>query len=342
MGDILDDVDKFIIDISSKLEDFIDDIDWDYLNEKFDLNDFWGYYDEFYEDFFRYDSTERIINNAISINPEKCIKMLEYICYKYSIDFNFSFIKDEIMLHNKESNIEFPKKDSKNLNVFISYSNNDIDEANRIYAIFKKNDIHCFLASEEIKLGENWDDRIFEELIKSDMFIFLVSENYKNSFWCNQEASIGYLKRECSDAFVIPLLIDNVNPYGIFYKIQGISSNLINDIDDFARFIDNNAVSFDNAVKLNYENKLKEMDEVIDELKNVNSFDESNDIFNKIVFHGLELYQIEKIFDYSLLNNQIWGSWEFHSFVKKCFRKYDDKIDLKKYDKIYKLFEEIK
>ena len=314
MGDILDDVDKFIIDISSKLEDFIDDIDWDYLNEKFDLNDFWGYYDEFYEDFFRYDSTERIINNAISINPEKCIKMLEYICYKYSIDFNFSFIKDEIMLHNKESNIEFPKKDSQNLRVFISYSNNDIDEANRIYAIFKKNDIHCFLASEEIKLGENWDDRIFEELIKSDMFIFLVSENYKNSFWCNQEV----------------------------YKIQGISSNLINDIDDFARFIDNNAVSFDNAVKLNYENKLKEMDEVIDELKNVNSFDESNDIFNKIVFHGLELYQIEKIFDYSLLNNQIWGSWEFHSFVKKCFRKYDDKIDLKKYDKIYKLFEEIK
>ena len=29
--------------------------------------------------------------------------------------------------------------------------------------------MHCFLASEEIKLGENWNERIFEELIKADV-----------------------------------------------------------------------------------------------------------------------------------------------------------------------------
>lgn len=251
MSDVMDNVDKFIADISNTIDYLIDNIQWDFYEKKFNLEGSLGYHNHD-GTFYHHNSIDWIINNAFNKNPKNCISMLEYICYKNSITFDFSDIKNEIDMSENEVDFEFPKRNLKNLRVFISYSSEDLIEAERIYNIFKDSEIHCFLASKEIKLGENWDERIFEELINADIFIFLLSEDYKNSFWCNQESSIGYLKREFSNSIVIPLLMDTVTPYGIFYKIQGINSKNIKEIKDFSKFINSNSISFDNAIELEY------------------------------------------------------------------------------------------
>lgn len=217
--------DKFIADISITLEPFFDEIDWEFLEKKFDLTGSIGKYNN-HNIYYYQESVERIIDNSFNLNSKKCIEMLEYICYKYNINFDFEDIRNYIDLEEKDIGIEFPKSDFQHFRVFISYSSEDYEEAIRIYNIFKNANMHCFLASEEIKLGENWNERIFEELIKADVFIFLLSESYKKSFWCNQEASIGFLKRELNNSLVIPLLTDNIMPYGIFYSVQGTNSKL--------------------------------------------------------------------------------------------------------------------
>lgn len=260
--------------------------------------------------------------------------MLEYICYKYNINFDFEDIRNYIDLEEKDIGIEFPKSDFQHFRVFISYSSEDYEEAIRIYNIFKNANMHCFLASEEIKLGENWNERIFEELIKADVFIFLLSESYKKSFWCNQEASIGFLKRELNNSLVIPLLTDNIMPYGIFYSVQGTNSNKIKTLKDLSKFIDSNSVSLDNALNLEYEHKLREIDDLIEKLCDVTNYYDANEIFDKIKFIKLELYQVKKIFDYAMLNNQISGSFGFNSFLKKYYLKYQNKLDSKRYAKI--------
>lgn len=333
MNDIMRTDDKFIVDISIALEPFFDE-------KRFDLTGSMGTYD-INDIYYCEESMERIVINSFNSNSKKCIEMLEYLCYKYNIDFDFTDVKDYINLEEKDINIEFPKSDFQDFRVFISYSSNDYEEANRIYNIFKNADMHCFLASQEIKLGENWDERIFEELIKADIFIFLLSESYKKSFWCNQESSIGYLKRELGNSLIIPLLTDETIPYGIFYSVQGINSKKIKNLQDLSKFIDSDSVSFNNALNLEHENKLKEINDLIEELGNVTNYYDSNNIFNKIKFIRLELYQVKKIFDYAILNNQISESFGFNPFLKKYYPKYQNELDPKRYAKIklwYKQF----
>lgn len=325
--------DKFIADISITLEPFFDEIDWEFLEKKFDLTGSIGKYNN-HNIYYYQESVERIIDNSFNLNSKKCIEMLEYICYKYNINFDFEDIRNYIDLEEKDIGIEFPKSDFQHFRVFISYSSEDYEEAIRIYNIFKNANMHCFLASEEIKLGENWNERIFEELIKADVFIFLLSESYKKSFWCNQEASIGFLKRELNNSLVIPLLTDNIMPYGIFYSVQGTNSNKIKTLKDLSKFIDSNSVSLDNALNLEYEHKLREIDDLIEKLCDVTNYYDANEIFDKIKFIKLELYQVKKIFDYAMLNNQISGSFSFNSFLKKYYLKYQNKLDSKRYAKI--------
>lgn len=325
--------DKFIADISIALEPFFDEIDWEFLEKKFDLTGSIGKYNN-HNIYYYQESVERIIDNSFNLNSKKCIEMLEYICYRYNINFDFEDIRNYIDLEEKDIGIEFPKSDFQHFRVFISYSSEDYEEAIRIYNIFKNANMHCFLASEEIKLGENWNERIFEELIKADVFIFLLSESYKKSFWCNQEASIGFLKRELNNSFVIPLLTDNIMPYGIFYSVQGINSNKIKTLKDLSKFIDSNSVSLDNALNLEYEHKLREIDDLIEKLCDVTNYYDANEIFDKIKFIKLELYQVKKIFDYAMLNNQISESFGFNSFLKKYYLKYQNKLDSKRYAKI--------
>ena len=113
------------------------------MEKKFDLTGSIGKYNN-HNIYYYQESVERIIDNSFNLNSKKCIEMLEYICYRYNINFDFEDIRNYIDLEEKDIGIEFPKSDFQHFRVFISYSSEDYEEAIRIYNIFKNANMHCF------------------------------------------------------------------------------------------------------------------------------------------------------------------------------------------------------
>lgn len=104
------------------------------------------------------------------------------------------------------------------LKAFISYSSKDKLIGGKIKEKLDSFSIEGFLAHDDIYVAEEWKQRIREELSKSDIFIPLLSKNFKESDWCQQELGIAYYR----DIFIIPLQLDaNTNPFGFINHIQG-------------------------------------------------------------------------------------------------------------------------
>lgn len=88
-------------------------------------------------------------------------------------------------IHHKEIELEIKSEESvplepsaKNVKVFMSYRSQDPDRslAEQFYKTLKAVDHNVFMAGENIRLGENWFQRIDAELEQCDYFLLLLSE----------------------------------------------------------------------------------------------------------------------------------------------------------------------
>lgn len=82
---------------------------------------------------------------------------------------------------------------SKNVKIFLSYSNQDSNIAKNLYASFKKTGASCFMAEKDISAGELWEERIRQELITSDWVVILVTPRSKNRLWVAAEAGAAWV-----------------------------------------------------------------------------------------------------------------------------------------------------
>jgi|SRR5882724_28296 len=101
---------------------------------------------------------------------------------------------------------------------FISYSTVDKSWGGQIRQTMESLGFSTFIAHDDLKVSEEWQKRILEELQRTDIFIALLSEDFKKSDWCSQE--LGYIVR-VRGVLVIPLSIDGTNPYGFISHLQG-------------------------------------------------------------------------------------------------------------------------
>ena len=114
----------------------------------------------------------------------------------------------------------------KSIKVFISYSTEDKIIAAKIKEILVSFGIKCFMAHDDIEISEEWKLRIINELNEADIFIPLLSNNFKSSDWCSQESGIACYR----NILFIPLTLNkNIQPYGFMNFRQGgfISLNSI-------------------------------------------------------------------------------------------------------------------
>ena len=105
----------------------------------------------------------------------------------------------------------------KKLKAFISYSSKDKLVGAKVKDMLSNFNIEGFLAHDDINVSEEWKQCIREELDKSDIFVPLLSKNFKDSDWAPQEAGIAYAR----DILIIPLRLDNTIPFGFIDHIQG-------------------------------------------------------------------------------------------------------------------------
>ena len=130
------------------------------------------------------------------------------------VDVRFRVKKDE----GEISRVIKIKKRSDSIFIFISYSSLDKEIANQIRDFLSKFELEVFLAHDDIEISEEWKQVILQKLFECNVFIPLLTNNFKGSDWTSQEIGIVVGKRD--DTLILPIKIEIV-PYGFISHVQG-------------------------------------------------------------------------------------------------------------------------
>lgn len=101
---------------------------------------------------------------------------------------------------------------------FVSYSVERKHDGGAVKAFLTKFGYECFLAHDDLRVSEEWKQRILQELGEADVFVALLSKEFMESKWCGQE--LGFIVSR-PEVLVIPLSLDGTMPYGFIGHLQG-------------------------------------------------------------------------------------------------------------------------
>lgn len=151
-----------------------------------------------------------VLSQALHDNEEDAILMIQFLFDKYKINSN--------KLQELSDKYDFSTTEKKEINktAFISYSNKNKQYCRVVKDALRQIGLDGFLVHEDINISREWADEIFNQLKQTDIFIALLSEDFKESEYCSQEVGMA-LQRDC---MIIPLSIDGTEPYGFLNKIQ--------------------------------------------------------------------------------------------------------------------------
>lgn len=76
--------------------------------------------------------------------------------------------------------------------LFISYAHQDEVIARRIYTDLRKEDVPCWFAPEDMKIGDKMRDTIYEAIQKQDKLLLILSEHAVKSDWVEREAELAF------------------------------------------------------------------------------------------------------------------------------------------------------
>jgi hypothetical protein len=103
------------------------------------------------------------------------------------------------------------------MNAFISYATQEKHWGANVRVVLAELGLTPFLAHDDTAVSQQWQKRIQEELGKATVFVALLSKAYRESDWCSQET--GWIASR-SEVIIIPLSIDDTNPFGFISHIQ--------------------------------------------------------------------------------------------------------------------------
>lgn len=206
--------------------------------------------------------------------------------------------------------------------VFLSYSEKDRHLAARIKTGLENFGLEVFLAHEDINPSADWEKTILENLDSTDIFIPVITGNFKNSQWTDQECGIAYSKKK----LIISIAVDGVIPYGFISKYQALKLDSKNTKDQTSKLIE--AII---KAKPEFESQL--LDSLVKAFAVSYSFDDAG-LKSKLIlsFSKINTEQINEIFKQVFRNDQIYRSCSARSNIKKLFENYKEDIqeDLKK------------
>ena len=236
------------------------------------------------------DETKQMIHHILQheLVHEEDIKRLDDALRDYP-GLN-EFINGDI----PQSDINNNKKSRKKLiKVFISYSSKDKLVGAKIKDILASFGIESFMAHEDISVSQEWKEKILEELKEADVFIPILSENFRNSDWCSQESGVACFR----NILIIPLSLDGTMPYGFMSHRQG----KIIDADNIPINYIVKPIS-DNFPEMNVTGKLIEKLAQCRNYRGCESYMSNLEPYFDLLNHD----EVNRIVDISIENNQIW------------------------------------
>ncbi|MEM2058884.1 MAG: toll/interleukin-1 receptor domain-containing protein [Thermoproteota archaeon] len=101
--------------------------------------------------------------------------------------------------------------------LFISHSHKDKETASYIKSELRDFDIDAFVAHEDISPTEEWQKVILEKLKQCTGILLLLTEDFKNSDWTDQETGFALALNK----IIIPIKI-TIDPYGFVSRYQAL------------------------------------------------------------------------------------------------------------------------
>ena len=103
--------------------------------------------------------------------------------------------------------------------IFVSHATSTSSLAGEVKASSADLGISAFVDHEDIKVAEHDQDVILKALSRMDVFLAILSSDFKKSFFCNQELGFAIAERRRRRYSERPLIImavmcDNTDPYG--------------------------------------------------------------------------------------------------------------------------------
>ena len=218
----------------------------------------------------------------------------------------------------EKGRIDFSKGFSGDtLKIFVSYSHEQNVLAGKIKKCFEKYGFEVFLAHEDITASQKWRDSLIENLKTCAIFMPILTKNFKESDWTDQESGIAYYL----DKVIIPLRIKKSLPYGFLEKYQGHpfdEEKLGESCFDVSKVIVNHSI-----------HKKTFVDILIDIFVKSSSYKQSIEMERLLVeVNEFTDPQLKKILNGVKTNPQINQAFSSDRFVQQLINKYEDKSKL--------------
>lgn len=176
--------------------------------------------------------------------------------------------------------------------VFLSHKANVKREVATIKEKMSLYGVNCFVAHKDIHPTQEWQDEIENALLSMDAFVALMTEDFHESEWTDQEIGFAFGRG-------IPIIAVKLgrDPYGFIGKFQALSSNwkdlskqLVKHLIKNERMLDAFIVATTNCTSYDHGNTLAEIFPFIEKKSN---------------------YQVEKLIKANNDNNQTRDSFGF-------------------------------
>ncbi|HEV2138572.1 MAG TPA: toll/interleukin-1 receptor domain-containing protein [Nitrososphaerales archaeon] len=206
--------------------------------------------------------------------------------------------------------------------VFISHAHQQKELAGDIKRELSDLGLAAFVAHEDISPTEEWQATIIEVLRECDTFIAILTQDFKDSNWTDQETGMAVALGKT----IIPVKVD-VDPYGFIAKFQALKWRLEAYRD-----------SMDELIGLLVARGIIAKEKLIEALAHASSFYDAK-LKSGLLLKGEPFTeeQMNIIVQAAIQNRQIYQSWDAVGTVRFLIEKHQGQIDKKSIDKLDRL-----
>jgi hypothetical protein len=206
----------------------------------------------------------------------------------------------------------------RTVRVFVSYSTEDKEFAGSLKRSLERLGLEVFLAHEDINPSADWPEAILQNLKSTDIFIPLITENFRKSEYTDQESGVALSENK----LIFPIAVDEHMPYGFLSKIQAFRQNSSFPIspNEIIKAIIRSKPEFTSPL----------LDSVIKSFTLSYNWEDAGLKSNVLlIFDIMTEEQVNEIFRGVIQNGEIYGSFAARANVKKLFDKYEHLLDKK-------------
>ncbi len=218
----------------------------------------------------------------------------------------------------------------RSVRVFISYSTKDAKLAGGIKRGLEQLGMDVFIAHEDITPSAEWVETILENLKSTDVFMPIITEEFLESDWTDQESGIAF----AGEKIIIPVSVKNHQPYGFISRFQSAK---------IQEYKNNESIPYiipcDDIVEAMIKTHPKFGDQIFDSLlkafKESHNYDNAGSLSKLLtLYETLDKNAVMQIFNAAIENNQIYSSRTARPHLETLFQKYNKFLDTSLTDKL--------